>query len=593
MGYHHFRHSDAAEAVVTSESFARTQWIVQKTEVVAGEAIVAAMHPHAAEAGAAMLRAGGNAVDAAVAAAFASGVVEPFNSGLGGIAQVLYYEARSGRSFTVDGLPPLPRGIRPDTFRVLDSGTRSGLYSWPAVADDANNTGYLAPAVPGTPACLGEALARFGRLPLATVIEPAAQLAEQGFELDWYVALATACAQGRLQRFPETRRVYFKPDGSCYRAAMLGAEADRFAQPDLARTLRHIAEHGTDAVYRGEIAARIAADMAANGGLITADDLASFRARVHEPGIVGHYRDCELRLTPANTGGPTLLEALNVLEGFDLARTGFNRVETLHLIAEALRVAFADRFRYLGDPESTSVSLAALLSKSYAGERRQSIRLDQATPEAGPGDPGVLGVMGGLSVPTTPGVSGEGQTTHITVVDRERNVVSLTSTLGGHFGSGVVVGGTGILLNNGAMWFDPVPGSANSIAPGRRILWAGTPALVLRHGQPLFAVGAPGGRKIISAVLQSILNVVDFGLGAQDAVSAPRVHCEGVETLVDTRLGASVAEGLRRLGHRVTAKEEDFSTSYFARPNGVLIDLDTGRLRGGVNQYKPALAVGL
>jgi len=186
-----------------------------------------------------------------------------------------------------------------------------------------------------------------------------------------------------------------------------------------------------------------------------------------------------------------------------------------------------------------------------------------------------------------------GHTTHISVIDRERNVVSLTSTLGATFGSGVVVPGTGILLNNGTTWFDPRPGTQNSIAPGRRILWAGSPCILSRGGHPLAAVGAPGGRKLISAVLQVILNLVDFGMGAQDAVSAPRIHCEGRGVTADSRFDESTIRGLRDLGHDVTLQAETFATSLFGRPNAILIDPSTGRLRGGVNPFKPYVAVGL
>jgi gamma-glutamyltranspeptidase/glutathione hydrolase len=189
--------------------------------------------------------------------------------------------------------------------------------------------------------------------------------------------------------------------------------------------------------------------------------------------------------------------------------------------------------------------------------------------------------------------AGEGQTTHITVVDQERNLVALTATLGDHFGSAVVIPGTGIVMNNATMWFDPRPGAANSLGPGKRIVWAGTPTLVLRHGRPFMALGAPGGRRIISAVVQVIVNVLDCGMGMQAAVAAPRIHCEGREVEADALIGEEGIGGLRRLGHEVTVREESFSTSYFARPNGVLVDPATGELRGGVNQYKPALAVGL
>jgi gamma-glutamyltranspeptidase/glutathione hydrolase len=553
------------------------------------------MYPQAAEAGAAMLAQGGSAVDAAVAAAFAVGVVEPFNSGLGGIGQVVYYEARTGRTYVVDGIPTLPAGVSPERFPLMEGGGPTGVYGWPAVQDDANNTGYLASAVPGLPGCLCEALRRFGRLSRAAVMAPAIHLAEHGFELDWYVALALAGAQRRLWQFPESRRVFFRPDGSCYRATMIGMNADQFAQPDLARSLRLIAQEGPDALYRGTLARRIAADMSAHGGTVTERDLAAFQPRLWEPGLQSEYRGYQLVQAPEHTGAPTAVETLNILAGFDLGRLGHNRPETLHLLAEALRRAFVDRLHFLGDAARQPVPHDALVSRAYADQRRATISPDRATPDAAPGDPWPLSAVPRPPAPgMAPGTGArEGHTTHLTVIDQDHNMVALTATLGGHFGSGVTIAGTGIVLNNATMWFDPRPGRTNSIAPGKRLLWAGTPTLVLRDGRPFLALGAPGGRRIISAVVQVLTNVIDFGLGIQEAVAAPRLHCEGVETEVDHLVGAAALGALREAGHQVVPREEHFGTSYFARPNGVLVRPEDGTLRGGVNQYKPAMAIGL
>ena len=579
---------------------ARSRWIIGKSEVVAHDGMVATMYPQATDAGLAMLEAGGNAVDAAVAAAFAVGVVEPFNSGLGGIAQLVYFEASTGRSYVVDGIPTLPVGLRPALFQVVEGGGTAGVYGWPMVKGDANNTGFLAPAVPGVPACLCTALERFGCLSRPRVMAPAIELAERGYLLDWYVALAMACGQERLQRFPESRRTFFKPGGACYRAPMLGMAADRFVQPDLAESLRLVAREGADVFYRGVIGRRIAQHLTANGGVLSEAEIAAFEAPVLEPGLRGSYRGYDLIQAPHHTGAPTALQALNILEGYNLAALGHNRVEALHLVVEALRLAFLDRFGHLGDPAQQPVPHNGLVSKGYAAQLRAGIDPARAHIDAAAGNPWAFEAadaeqtaLRGPSAAANPDRAGAGQTTHITVVDRERNMVALTATLGSHFGSAVVVPSTGITLNNAAMWFDPTPGSVNSIGPGKRIIWAGTPTLLLQEGKPFFAVGAPGGRKIISAVVQSILNVVDYGLGAQDAVAAPRVHCEGRETLVDAALGSDTADGLRRLGHQVTVVEETFSTSHFARPNGVLVDRASGTLRGGVNQYKPATAAGL
>lgn len=570
----------------------RSEWVISKTQVVSDEGVVATMYPQATEAGIEMLRRGGNAIDAAVAAGYAAGVVEPFNSGLGGIAVLVYHERRTGTTYVFDGTGTLPQAIRPDQFAPVGEGGGAGVYGWAAIADDANNTGWLTPAVPGMPACLGEAHERFGRLGRVDVLAPAITYADQGYPLDWYVCLGMAVNQARLARFPESRRTFLRQDGSCYRAPMLGVEGDWFCQPDLARTLRLIARHGTDVVYRGEIAELIAADMEANGGLLRFDDLAGYRIRVSEGGIAGTYRGHEIVGGLENTGFPTVLQALNLLEGFDLRALGAGSVEATHLVAEAQRLAFADRFQYLGDAERMPVPLAGILSKEYAVERRRSLHEGRAAVGAQAGDPWPYD--DGSPEPTRrPAGGGEGLTTHLTVVDRERNMVSLLSTLGLHFGSAVVAKGTGIALNNGTMWFDPMPGSTNSIGPGLRIMTAGAPAIVLRDGEPLLAVGSPGGRRVISAVLQAIVNVIDHGMGAQEAVTVPRVHCEARETIVDVEHGEERIEALRRLGHDVDVKQETFSTTYFGRPNMVMVDPASGRLLGGVNQYKPAYAEGL
>lgn len=373
---------------------------------------------------------------------------------------------------------------------------------------------------------------------------------------------------------------------------MLGVDGDIFCQPDLARTLRAIADDGPDAFYRGRIAEQIARDMQARGGLLSYDDLANYRIRVSEGGLSGTYHGYQVVGGLDNTGFPTVMQALAILEGFDLGKSAPGSAEQLHLIAEAQRLAFLDRFAHLGDADSAELPIRGILSRSFADERRHQIRRDRANPDAVAGDPWPHNGGGAPSHPPS-GPAGEGQTTHLTVIDKDRNMVSLLSTLGQHFGSAVVARDTGVVLNNGTMWFDPVPGRVNSLAAGRRIMTAGAPVIVTRDGQPVLAVGAPGGRRVISAVVHSIVNMLDHGMGPQQAVNTPRVHCEGPTTVVDVRVGAPTLEALRRLGHQIEEREETFSTSYFGRPNAVMVQPGTGRLLGGVNQYKPTLAIGL
>ncbi len=571
----------------------RSTWIVQKTEVVSDDGIVCAHHPAAAEAGAEMLERGGNAVDAAVAAGFAVGVAEPFMSGVGGIAQLLYRDAATGRVTVFDGTSVLPRAIRPEMFPLADPPARAGMYGWPAVEGDRNNTGWLAPAVPGTPACLLEAQERLGRLSRREVLAPAVRLAADGFDVDWYFALTTLNAAERIGRFPSTRSVFLRPSGLPPSTDSGSGIPDVVCQPDLARTLEILAAEGAPALYTGAISQQIAEQMSANGGLITREDLASYRVRVFPDAISVPYRGCVVAVAPETGGGLSVAQTLRLLDGFDLRRLGSGTSPSVHLLVESLRRAFLDRFRYLGDPMFVSVPYRGLLSESYARQRRAEIDVERATPDAGAGDPwqhdaGAPSSRAAATIPPEPG-----NTTHISVVDRNRNMVALTSTLGAIYGSGVVVPGTGILLNNGTTWFDPRPGTQNSIAPGRRILWAGSPTLISRGERPLAALGAPGGRKVISSVVQVIVNLVDFEMGPQEAVSAPRIHCEGREVSADSRFDPSVLNALREMGHEVTVCIEGFASSFFGRPNAILIDHTSGRLRGGVNPFKPYYAVGL
>lgn len=572
----------------------RSEWIVARTQVESDEGVVCAHHPKAAEAGAAMLARGGNAVDAAVAAGFAIGVAEPFMSGVGGICQLLYRDAASGQVTVFDGTSVLPRQIRADRFPIADENAKAGMYGWPAVERDRNNTGWLTPAVPGTPACLLTAHERLGRLPRGTVLGPAIELADQGVAVDWNIALAIVGSADRIFPFPSTRAIYFRPSGQPLAPESFGSSGDVLRQTDLAETLSRLAEGGPKALYAGDIARRIAEQMRENGGLIDEEDLAAYRVRVFPDGVSVPYRDVVATFAPEIGGGLTVAETLRILEGFDLGQLGFGTPEAVHLILEAQRRAFRDRFRYLGDPLLVDVPYATLLGSAYAAERRATIDPTRATPDAGPGDPWRL-PPGPVPWPAPDQVNPAdvGHTTHVSVVDRDHNLVSLTSTLGATFGSGVVVPGTGILLNNGTTWFDPRPGTQNSIAPGRRILWAGSPTILSRAGRPFAALGAPGGRKVISAVLQVILNLVDFGLEIQEAVAAPRAHAEGAESLVDARFSPATLAVLRSMGHDLIVREETFATSFFGRPNGVAVDPTTGRLSGGVNQYKPYLAVGL
>ena len=571
----------------------QSQWLIDKREAVAEHGMVTAMHPLATAAGLDILRAGGNAVDAAVATAFAIGVVEPAMSGIGGVAAMVIHTRSTGHSVVVDGSSVAPGSAREDTFELAPRGSVGGMYGWRGTVGDAQNTGYRAPVVPGQPACLLHAHERYGsgRISRGEVMAAAIRLAEEGYPVDPYQAQTIAFAQRRLRAFPETMRTFFL-DGVPPVPATSTRDADRLVQPDLARTLRALAADGPSALYAGDIGERLVADVQANGGMLRRDDLASYIVREFEP-LQTSYRGHSLFGLSATSGSMTAFEALNVLEQFDLRGRGTASVDAIHLIAEALRRAFADRFAHLADTAARAVPVEGLLSVEYARALAHTIAADRADPDARAGDPWRFepSAAGRPSAAASRG-GGDGCTTHLNVVDAERNMVACTSTLGELFGSGVVARGTGVVLNNGMTWFDPEPGHVNSIAPRKRILWAPTPTLVMRDRQPLLAIGAPGGRRIISSIVQSLVNMIDFDLGVQAAVSAPRIHCEGPLTEVDARIDSATIDALAQRGHTIKVHEEHASSFRFARPGGIRIDPASGQLSGGVHQFTPAWAMG-
>jgi gamma-glutamyltranspeptidase / glutathione hydrolase len=542
---------------------------VTKKTPLAGRGMVVAEHPRGAEVGARILERGGNAVDAAVATAFAMTVVEPFMSSIGGSGTMLVHLARRGETVALDFNGVAPRRAHA-TMYPLVGGVSDALFAWPKVEGDANVYGHRSVAVPGSVAGLALALERYGTMSLADALAPAIEIARDGLVPDWYLALKHAQHLEELAAFPETARVYLRHGRSIYRPPSMQA-GDVVRYPDLAESLALIAKEGPDAFYRGAIADAIAEEMARGGGLITKEDLVAYQVRVAAP-LTGRYRDLELAFAPGATGGITALETLNILNEFPAARVGGNTVEGLHLRACALKRAFRDRFQYLGDPAVVEAPWERLVSREHARAAAREIRAGGA--RAG-------GPRGGRATDCT---------THLGAIDRDRNMVALTNTAVSMWGSRVVVKGTGILLNNGMIWFDPEPGRANSVAGGKRVLVNMVPALGFKRGRPHLTIGAPGGRAIISAIPQTIANIADGRGTLQDAVEAPRVHTEGDDVLVSTRVGEAALAGLARRGHTVVPKEETYSTLNFARP--VAIRVTPKGLEAGVEQFGMAWAAG-
>jgi gamma-glutamyltranspeptidase/glutathione hydrolase len=477
-------------------------FLAAREPVRARHGMVVAQEPLAADAGLAVLRKGGNAVDAAVAIGFALAVTHPAAGNLGGGGFMLVRLA-DGRTTFFDFRERAPAMATRDMY--LDAGgkvTRDSVEGW------------RASGVPGTVRGLQLAHSKFGRARWADDVAPAIELASQGFEVSYQLAESLR-QSGNLSRYPESERI-FQKGGSFYQAG------DRLVQPELAATLQRIAATGGSDFYEGRTARTLAAEMARNGGRITLADLKNYAA-VERPPLTGKYRGAYEIVTapPPSSGGIGLLQMLGMLEGTGYEKTGAGSAATYHYLAEAMRRFFADRSEYLGDPDFVKVPVAGMLDPAYLARLRAGIDPLRATPssQVRPGQPDGAGSL---------------ETTHYNVVDAEGNAVAVTYTLNGGYGSGVTAPGLGFLLNNEMddfaarpgepNMFGLVQGERNAIQPGKRPLSCMTPTMVLRDGKLFLVLGAPGGAYIPSAVTQAILNVIDFQMNPQDAVDAPRIH---------------------------------------------------------------------
>ena len=564
----------------------RSIWRPDKDEVIVEHGAVATAHPIAAQVGVDILKSGGNAVDAAIATGFTLNVVEPWNSSVAGHGQMIVHLAAEGRRVAIDYGHRAPKAATADMFRVIGQAVEgNGIYE---VENRANSVGHQSVGVPGVTAGMCRAHEMFGSLPLEQVLEPAVHYARKGFEADSTTCLMIARFMPNLFRYGEAGSIFLSdgyppPPGA------------RVVQRDLADTLERIGREGKDALYRGEIAAAIDEEMNRNGGVLSANDLAKYEAQVLEPVRVS-YRGYEILGSPAPAGTITSLQTLNILESFDLGSVAHASPEHLHLFTEAARHAFADRYSFVGDPDVGPVPLDGILSKDYAQQIALTIDREVARlEEERELQPWVAYVDGPMHDPwrydpqakpkraavASPPSEGD-CTTHFSVIDRDRNMVACTQTAVGGFGSSVVVPGTGVLLTNGMVVFNPMPGTANSIAGYKRGLNNMAPVLVLRDGKPYFSVGAPGGRRIICRIANVISNVIDFGMGMQEAITAPGIDAAERETFVDHRIDPQTVEALARMGHNVEVVPEPFTGGGFSRPRGVMVDPGSGLLRAGV-----------
>ncbi len=506
---------------------------------VGNKAMVASAHGEATDAGIAVLRRGGNAVDAAVATAFAVSVTLPYSAGIGGGGFALVREGKSGDISALDFRERAPLAASRDMYLDDQGQVRPG----------ASVDGYLSVGVPGTVSGLYALHKKHGRLPWKDVVEPAIRLAQDGFLVSELYAKFFAWRRELLMQHPASRKVFTRDGEHPYAAGEL------FIQRDLARTLRRIQKDPND-FYRGEIAQAIVADMEKNGGLVTAQDLLAYQPTWREA-VCGPYRGYDVcSMPPPSAGGVHIVQILNLVEPTDLSALGWHHPDALHLLIESMRIAYADRATHLGDPAFTKVPVKELTSRAYADKRRAEIDMKKARPstEVKAADEATLATLAKESHDTS----------HLTCADADGNVVSLTFTVNYGFGSGVVVPGTGILLNDEMDDFSAAPGvpnaygligaEANAIAPAKIPLSSMSPTIVEKDGVFVFATGSPGGSTIITTSLQVSMHIIDYGMNAAEAVAAPRLHHQWTPDKVRLEaLGfdASTIEELERRGHTV------------------------------------------
>jgi len=532
--------------------------------VAARHGMVASSEPLASEVGVEILRAGGNAVDAAVAVGFALAVTFPQAGNIGGGGFMLIHMA-DGRSVLVDYREEAPGGASRNMYLDADGELKP----------QASTVGALAVGVPGTAAGLALAEQKYGKLGLARVVAPAVRLAKRGFPVSYSLSNTFRGERETLDKFDASRRIFLR-DGKLYEPG------DILRQPDLARTLQEIARCGPQGFYRGRVAQELVRTMQKYHGLVTLDDLANYQAKLREP-LRGHFRGYDiLTVPPPSSGGVLLIEMLNVLDPLDLGVP--DSYQSIHLMAETMRRAYADRAAYLGDADFVAVPVKGLTSPEYAAQLRRDIVVNRAEAPVEAGKPQAFEAA---------------QTTHYSVVDADGNAVSNTYTLNGWFGSGVTVEGAGFLLNNemddfaarpGAPnMFGLVQGEANAIAPSKRPLSSMTPTIVLQDGKVHLVLGSPGGGTIINTVLEVLLNALAFKMDIRQAVSAPRFHHQWMpDRLILERVGfsADTLAKLREAGYQI-----DFSGS-LGDCEAIEIDVKTGWRFGASDPRADGRAVG-
>ncbi len=532
-----------------------------RSEVIAPHGMVAASQPLAAQVGIEILKAGGNAIDAAVAVNAMLGLVEPHMNGIGGDMFAIVWDAESQKMYALNATG---RSGHAFTRELLES---RDLRQVPMF-------GPLAWMVPGAVDGWNELLERFGTMSFAEVLAPAIAYAREGFPVTEIISGNWQAAEEALGEWPDSASTYL-PNGRAPRPGEV------FQNPGLARSYEIIAEQGRDGFYKGPIAEQIVAFGEANGAVLSMRDFAEHTSTWVDP-VSSSYRGYEVWQLPPNSHGITALMMLNILEGFDIAALGHNSAETLHLITEAKKLAFADRAKYVADPEASQLPIAELISKEYAAARRQLIDLQRASDDYIAGDP-----------------LEHGDTVYMTVVDKDRNAVSLIESIYYSFGSHVVPGDVGFAMQNRASGFSMDPDHYNAVAPHKRSLHTNMPGMVTKDGRPLLVYGVMGGNMQPQGHTQVLLNIIDFGMNLQEAGDAARIRhqpdtppavarAEGGTILMESGIPEEIAVALRAMGHTVRRADGGVMGGYQA----ILIHPLTGMLHGGTDPRKDGMVIG-
>lgn len=526
-------------------------------DVIGENGMVAAAHTLASKAGVQILQEGGNAIDALVASTFVLGVVEPNASGIGGGGFMTIKMSSKKKGVTIDFRETAPAKATSDFYYLHEKEFGVLVHA-----------GALSVGVPGTVAGLTLALEKYGTMNLEQVLKPAIKYAAEGFEVSQKLSNMITEAYDVISKNDASSAIYLNE-------GLPRMEGEIITNPDLANTLSKIAKDGADAFYRNEIANTISSEMIKQNGLLSKYDLVNYKAQIKEP-VVGEYKNYQiLSSAPPSGGGTHIVEYLNILENYNLKEMKHNSVEYIHLLSEAMKIVMADKAANMVDPDFYSVPVGILTSQEYADGVRKHIKLDEAR----------------YDYKTEALEDWESNsTTHMSVVDKDGNLVALTQSINHWFGSGVTVEGTGILLNNHLGDFSRKPNKINSISPNKRPVSSIAPTIVLKDGKPFLTIGTPGGSRIIGALSQILLNIIEFDMGIDDAIEAPRIHTARGTLHVEGRIDNEVISKLEKLGHKIKTHPE--YDNYFGGAQGIIIKQDSKIIIGGADSRRDGVAVG-